>query len=71
MPVKGKRKNEWVAVTLCNFGEESRRDSIAKHFSETAALKAFDKINKIYGGHGRCWQEMRDGRIINDNNYGG
>jgi hypothetical protein len=71
MPVKGKKKSEWVAMTLCNFGNESRREIIFKHFSETAAVKAFNKINKIYGREGRCWQEMRDGRIINDNHYCG
>lgn len=71
MSVKGKKKSEWVAMTLCNFGDESRRETICKHFSEMAAVKAFDKINKIYGRDGRCWQEMKDGRIINDNYHGG
>lgn len=66
MAVAGKGLHEWEAVTLCDFGNPTRRDPIRDHYSIEAALRAFKKISKIYGGMGRCWQETREGEIIND-----
>ena len=71
MSVRGKKKDDWVARTLCDFGDKTRIDKIRTHFSEEAAFKAFEKINDIYGKEWRCWQETRDGRIINDNHHSG
>jgi hypothetical protein len=71
MSVRGKKKDDWVARTLCDYGDKTRKDTITHHFSEEAAFRSFEKINNIYGKEWRCWQEARDGRIINDNNYGG
>jgi len=67
MSVKDKKDCDWVAVTLCNFGDPGRRETVTKHYSVDAALRAFSKTEKIYGRNGRCWQEDRDGLVINDN----
>jgi|694.fasta_scaffold79691_1 hypothetical protein len=71
MSVRGKKKSDWIARTLCDFGDNKRIDTIRTHFSEEAAFRAFKKINDIYGKEWRCWQEARDGRIINDNHNSG
>lgn len=68
MSVAGKKKHEWVAVTLCDFGQNGRREEIRHHYSIDAALNSFKEICKIYGKKPeRCWQETRDGELINDN----
>lgn len=72
MSVAGKKKHEFVAQTLCDFGDPTRREVIRDHFSLEAAFRAFDDLKKIYGRkdlgrNERCWQETVDGEIINDN----
>jgi hypothetical protein len=73
MSVAGKKKDEWVAITLCDFGDPNRREILRHHFSVDSAILAFKQIEKIYGrnrltnGNGRVWQETRCGSIINDN----
>ncbi len=66
MPVAGKTKHDWCAKTLCDFGTPGRRDTLARHFSLAAAVRAFKRINKIYGElHGwNCWQEDRNTTVI-------
>jgi len=64
MSVKGKTSSDWEVRTLCDFNEPGRREVIRSHFSMMAAVKAFARINKIYGKFGRCWQEDREGRIV-------
>ena len=69
MSVKGMGKNDYVAVTMCDFGDPERKDIIRTHFSREAANRAFRKIANIYNGiHGwRCWQETRwSGVVFND-----
>ena len=67
MSVAGKKKDEWVAQTLCDFGTPGRRESIRHHFSIESAIRAFDGLCKIYGrGQERCWQEDKYGELIND-----
>lgn len=68
MSVLGKKKNEWVAITLCDFGDPKRRFELRHHYSVDAAIRAFKDICKIYGkGNERCWQETREGEVFNDN----
>lgn len=67
MSVRGMKETDWVAVTLCDFNDPSRRESIRTHYSIDAAVRAFKNLNKIYGDMGRCWQETREGEVINDN----
>jgi hypothetical protein len=69
MSVSGMKKDEWVAATYCDFGCPTRREQIRNHFSIESALNAFAKVSKIYSRHGRCWQETREGEIINDSNH--
>lgn len=67
MSVKGKRHDEWVARTLTNFGDPSRKEVLRHHFSIPAAARAWNDILKIYGGDkNRVWQETRDGKILNE-----
>lgn len=69
MSLKGIKKNQFVAVTLCDFGDPERRTIIRTHFSRDAADRAFKRIARIYTGiHGwRCWQEDRFSRsVFND-----
>lgn len=67
MSVSGKKQDEWVAVTLTDFGDRNRRTEIRRHYSVDAALRAFKEICKIYGRNNeRCWQETREGEILND-----
>lgn len=70
MSVKGKRKDEWVAQTLTNFGDPNRKEVIRNHFTERAAHKAWEGILKIYKREGdRIWQETKEGQIINDSSW--
>lgn len=66
MAVAGKGLHEWVAVTLCDFGDPPRRMPVRDHYSIGAALRAYKELCKIYGRTGRCWQETKEGEIIND-----
>jgi Na+-transporting NADH:ubiquinone oxidoreductase subunit NqrC len=54
------------AVTLCDFGDVSRRHVLRKHFSKETAKKAYNKIRSIYYGiHGwRVWQETLPCKIV-------
>lgn len=66
MSVAGKKHEDWIAQTFCDFGEPRRRTTISNHFSIDAAGRQFKRINKIYGANGwRCWQEDRAGNVIN------
>lgn len=69
MSVPGMSKDDWVAKTYCDFNSPSRKEVLRTHFSVGAAARAFSKILKIYAQYGRCWQETREGEIINDSNY--
>ncbi|NDD52321.1 hypothetical protein EBZ39_00315 [bacterium] len=65
MSVEGKSKNDWCAVTLCDFGEPGRRDVISRHFFMETALRGFKRINQVYGRAGwNCWQEDRERNVI-------
>lgn len=77
MSVRGKRDCDWVAETLCDFGERGRATSLGHHFSVGAAVRHFTwkRILRIYGPYGtsgkrekwRVWQALRaTGEIIND-----
>jgi hypothetical protein len=71
MSLKGKSKDQVVAVTLCDFGDALRKDELRYHFSVDTAKKAYNKIRNIYHGiHGwRVWQEtLPDHNVINDTN---
>ena len=69
MSVEGKSKDEWVAVTLCDFGDPSRREPVRHHYSLECAIRAWKKgatQRRIWGG--RFWQETREGQVLNDTN---
>jgi hypothetical protein len=71
MSVQGKKRNEWVALTLTDFGDPNRREVLRHHFSVEAAYRAWEPICKIYtapwrDGKYRVWQETRGGDIINE-----
>ena len=72
MSVQGKKRNEWVALTLTDFGDPSRREVLRHHFSVEAAYRAWEPICKTYtapwsNNRGqRVWQETREGDIINE-----
>lgn len=68
MSVKGKKEWQWVARTLCDFGNPNRRSELSKHYSLEAANRAFPRLVRIYGDihHWRVWQEDRAGKILND-----
>jgi hypothetical protein len=68
MSVAGKKHDDWVARTICDFGQQGRREVLRHHYSIEAALNCFKEICKIYGKKPeRCWQETREGEVINDN----
>ena len=65
MSVAGKKKNDWVAATYCDFGTPGRKDVITHHFSIAAAVRRYHNINKIYSQSGwHCWQEDRAGVFL-------
>jgi hypothetical protein len=72
MSVQGKKKDDWVAVTLTDFGDPSRREVLRHHFSVEAAYRAWLGISKTYKmtwpgrQKSRVWQEIRSGDIINE-----
>lgn len=74
MSVSGKKKGEWVAVTLTDFAETGRRHELRHHYTSEAAYRSWEKIFKTYkecwrDGKmvvARVWQETREGDIIND-----
>ena len=39
MSVKGKKNDEWVAATYTNFGDQSRKETLRRHFTMKAAYK--------------------------------
>jgi hypothetical protein len=65
MSVAGKKKDEWVAATYCDFGTPGRKDAISHHFSIAAAVRRYNVLNKVYGRNDwRCWQEDRAGVFL-------
>lgn len=71
MSVRGKSREDWVALTLTDFGDKSRREVLRHHFTKEAAYRAWDELIKIYGRswikeEPRVWQETREGQILND-----
>lgn len=71
MSVKGKTREDWVALTLTDFGDKTRRQVLRHHFTKEAAYRAWDGLIKIYGRpwikeETRVWQETREGQILND-----
>jgi hypothetical protein len=73
MSVQGKKRNEWVALTLTDFGDPARREVLRHHFTTESAYRAFPGILKIYTAPAlfkdktsRVWQETREGEILND-----
>lgn len=73
-----RRRSAWEYATFCNFGELGRKRIVARHFSVSAADRAFKKLRKWYSHEARtfdkenwrCWQENRAGdHIINDTEY--
>lgn len=71
MSVQGKKRNDWVAATLTDFGEPGRRYIIRHHYSMESMYRAWNRLSKIYsapwvGDPGsRVWQETREGEVIN------
>lgn len=71
MSVAGKKHDEWVALTVTDFGEPGRREIIRHHFSVEAAVRAWDSILKVYSAPwatragSRVWQEDRLGEVFN------
>ena len=53
------RKKHFQTIEL-----STEKDMINYH-----AVRTFEKLSKIYSRHGRCWQETREGEIINDSNH--
>jgi len=71
MSVQGKKRDEWVALTLTDFGDPNRREVLRHHFSVEAAYRAWESICKTYtapwSNRGqRVWQEIKGGDIINE-----
>lgn len=72
MSVRGKSKHEWVALTLTDFGDKTRKEVLRHHFTVEAAYRAWDDLLKTYGRswkpgeRPRVWQETKDGETIND-----
>lgn len=72
MSVRGKSKNDWVAVTLTDFGDKTRREILRHHYTVEAAYRAWQDLLKIYGKpwkpgeRPRVWQEGVDGEILNE-----
>lgn len=79
MSVRGKRNCDWVAETLCDFGERGRATSLGHHFSVGAAVRYFTwkRLLRLYGPYRvfntsggrrwRVWQVLRaTHEIIND-----
>lgn len=74
MSVKGKTRDDWVAVTLTDFAMPGQRHEVRHHYSVEAAVRAWDKILKVYGrvwsgSAPRVWQETREGELINETLY--
>jgi hypothetical protein len=62
MSVKGKKKDDWVAMTLVDCGSPYRRVEWRRHFSFAAAFRAYPKIwSIVHLLHGwAVWIEKRD-----------
>lgn len=71
MSVRGKSRDDWVAVTLTDFAVPGQRHEIRHHYSVEAAARSWDSILRMYGrtwsdSRPRVWQETRDGTLINE-----
>lgn len=73
MSVRGKSRHDWVALTLTDFGDPSRREVLRHHYTVEAAYRAWMGILKTYtapylnrGKPSRVWQETSRGEILND-----
>ena len=75
MSVAGKKHDEWVALTLTDFGEPPRKEVLRHHFTKEAAYRAWDDLLKNYGRSWktgkkpRVWQETREGETLNDSDW--
>jgi len=47
-PLKGKKMDQPVAMTLTDFGQRNRRSELRRHFSLPAAFRAYRGIWEIY-----------------------
>jgi len=61
MSVKGKKEDDWVAKTVCDFGEVGREETLTHHYYLSTAFRAYRKHWDIYHKiHGwKVWIELR------------
>jgi hypothetical protein len=67
-PLKGKKMDNPVAVTLTDFGQPGRRSEIRRHFSLPAAFRAYREIWEIYHqmrpeNAAKVWVELCEGGV--------
>ena len=66
MSVKGKKRDDWVARSFCDYNNGSRSE-LRRHFTVEAGQRAFKGFVKDVGAiWGHIWLEMRDGTILRD-----
>ena len=62
-------KKDWVIATYCDYGKKNNKKVIRLSYSIVSGNNCWDRFKKAFSKNGyRCWQEDKDGNIINDSN---
>ena len=66
-PRADKKIDDWIVATYCDYGKKNEKRVIRLSYSLESSKSAWKKFNKPFSKNGyRCWQEDREGNILND-----
>lgn len=64
---ENKTVKDWVVAIYCDHGNPGSKRLIRASYSEESGKKSWAKFHKMFSQNNwRCWQETKDGKIIND-----
>jgi hypothetical protein len=62
-----KSLKDWVVATYCDYGKENNKTVLRFSYSLKSSVGSWCKLRKPFSKNGyRCWQEDREGNILND-----
>jgi hypothetical protein len=62
-----KKKDDWVVGMFCDYGTPGKKRLIRASYSLESSKHSWVRIHKMFSKNGfRCWQEDRNGKVIND-----
>jgi len=62
-------KKDWVLAIYCDYGNANNKKVIRLSYTLQSGKNSWDKFKKTFSKNGyRCWQEDRDGNVVNDSN---